>query len=138
MTTFVKRLTETARLPTRGSAFAAGLDLYADEDCTLGYGEARAVKTGIAVAISPHLVGLIWPRSGMASIGVTTDAGVIDADYRGEVRVLLVNRGLEAVKVTRGMRIAQMLIQPVLPAMTEVDELPATERGDGGFGSTGV
>ena len=138
MTTFVKRLTETARLPTRGSAFAAGLDLYADEDCTLGYGEARAVKTGIAVAIPSHLAGLVWPRSGLATLGITTDAGVINADYRGEVRVLLVNRGLEAVKVTRGMRIAQLVIQPAFPHITEADELPGTERGADGFGSTGA
>ena len=143
MATFVKRLTETARMPTLGSRHAAGLDLYADEALTLEPGQLRLVRTGIAVAIPPHLVGLIWPRSGMAVKGVTvfrdstTDAGVIDADYRGEVRVLLVNLSDEPVAIQRGMRIAQMLIQPVFPAVVEVDSLPPTERGEDGFGSTG-
>lgn len=138
MTTSIKRLTETAILPTRGSAFAAGLDLYAVEDVLIEPGCRRLVGTGAAVAIPSHLAGLVWPRSGLATRGITTDAGVIDADYRGEVRVLLVNHATERFEVLRGMRIAQLVIQPTFPHITEVDELPGTERGADGFGSTGA
>jgi len=138
MTTFVSRITESAILPTRGSAFAAGLDLYADEDVLIEPGCRRLVGTGVAVAIPSHLAGLVWPRSGLATRGITTDAGVIDADYRGEVRVLLVNHATERFEVLRGMRIAQLVIQPVFPDIREVDVLPIdTGRGEGGFGSTG-
>ena len=139
MTTFVKRLTETARLPTRGTPGSAGLDLYADEDTRIEPWSWRKVSTGIAVAIPPPLAGLVWPRSGVAErLGVTTDAGVIDADYRGELKVLLVNLSDNPWDISPGMRIGQLLIQPVFPHITEVDELPDTERGAGGFGSTGI
>ena len=139
MTTFVKRLTETARLPTRGTPGSAGLDLYADEDTRIEPWSWRKVSTGIAVAIPPPLAGLVWPRSGVAErLGVTTDAGVIDADYRGELKVLLVNLSDNPWDISPGMRIGQLLIQPVFPHITEVDELPDTERGASGFGSTGA
>ena len=135
---FVKRLTETARLPTRGTPGSAGLDLYADEAVRIEPGQRRLISTGISVAIPPHFVGLIWPRSGLACKGITTDAGVIDADYRGEVKVLLVNLNDSPWDISPGMRIGQLLIQPVFPHITEVDELPDTERGASGFGSTGA
>lgn len=138
MTTFVKRLTETARLPTRGTPGSAGLDLYADEDTFIAPGQWRLISTGIAVAVPPHFAGLVWPRSGLACKGITTDAGVIDADYRGEVKVLLVNFSDSPWDISPGMRVGQLLIQPVFPHITEVDELPDTERGAGGFGSTGA
>jgi len=138
MTTFVSRITDTAIPPSRGSEFSAGLDLYADEEVLIYPGHWRLVGTGIKVAIPSHLGGLIWPRSGMATRGITVDAGVIDADYRGEVKVLLVNHSRDSFLVTRGMRIAQLVIQPVFPDIREVDVLPIdTERGEGGFGSTG-
>ena len=135
---FVKRLTETARLPTRDTPGSAGLDLYADEAVRIEPGQRRLISTGISVAIPPHFVGLVWPRSGLACKGITTDAGVIDADYRGEVKVLLVNFSNNPLDISPGMRIGQLLIQPVFPHITEVDELPDTERGASGFGSTGA
>jgi len=135
---FVKRLTETARLPTRGTPGSAGLDLYADEAVRIEPGQWRLISTGISVAIPPHFVGLVWPRSGLACKGITTDAGVIDADYRGELFVLLVNFSNNPLDISPGMRIGQLLIQPVFPHITEVDELPDTERGASGFGSTGA
>jgi len=135
---FVKRLTETARLPTRGTPGSAGLDLYADEAVRIEPGQWRLISTGISVAIPPHFVGLVWPRSGWARKGITTDAGVIDADYRGELFVLLVNFSNNPLDISPGMRIGQLLIQPVFPHITEVDELPDTERGASGFGSTGA
>ena len=135
---FVKRLTETARIPTRGTPGSAGLDLYADEAVRIEPGQWRLISTGISVAIPPHFVGLVWPRSGWARKGITTDAGVIDADYRGELFVLLVNFSNNPLDISPGMRIGQLLIQPVFPHITEVDELPDTERGASGFGSTGA
>ncbi len=138
MTTFVSRITDSAIMPTRGSEFSAGLDLYADEELLIYPGHWRLIGTGIKIAIPSHLGGLIWPRSGMATRGITVDAGVIDADYRGEVKVLLVNHSRDSFLVTRGMRIAQLVIQPVFPDIREVDELPIdTGRGENGFGSTG-
>lgn len=159
MTLAVKRLTETAKLPTKGSDGAAGFDLYADEDCKIdsvywpGIKPAisrKLVSTGIAVAIDPGKVGLIWPRSGMAvksgimtNAGVEelrekTGAGVIDSDYRGEIKVLLFNFGESVLEIKRGDRIAQLLIMPVYgQSVVEVDDLSDTARGIFGFGSTG-
>ena len=138
MTMFVKRLTETARLPTRGTPGSAGLDLYADEDTHIEPGQWRLISTGISVAIPPHFVGLVWPRPGWACKGIPTDAWAIDADYRVKVKVLLVNFSDSPWDISPGMRIGQLLIQPVFPHITEVDELPDTERGASGFGSTGA
>lgn len=139
MPLFVKRLTKTATIPTRATVMAAGLDLYADESRVVPAGDRALIPTGIALALDPNTVGLIWPRSGMAvKYGITTGAGVIDADYRGEVKVLLVNHGHSAYLVNRGERIAQLVIQPAMkPALIEMAELPMSERGDSGFGSSG-
>lgn len=140
MPLYVKRLTETAQLPTRASAMAAGLDLYADEYALVPIDGRRLVRTGIAVSIDPGMAGLIWARSGLAvKAGVVVGAGVIDADYRGEVKVLLFNHSGELVTIQAGDRIAQLLIQHIArPNMTEVDELNATVRGENGFGSSGA
>lgn len=140
MPLYVRRLTQTATLPTRGSDFAAGLDLYADENLVVPAGDRALIPTGIALSIDPNMAALIWPRSGLAvNHGIETGAGVIDADYRGEIKVLLHNHSARAYLVQRGERIAQVLIQPVMkPTMTEMDELPTTGRGAGGFGSTGL
>lgn len=143
MTMLVKLLTETATVPTKGSEFAAGWDLYADEDCCLDPnfdGARKAISTGIAVAIDPDKVGLIWPRSGIAvKCGIDTGAGVIDSDYRGEVKVLLFNHGDKPFRVNRGDRIAQLLIVPACgQTVVVVDEFEGkTARGENGFGSTG-
>ena len=134
----VKRLTSSAILPTRGSDGAAGMDLYADGDADAGPGDVVSIATGISVAIPEGYAGLVWPRSGLAfKRGVQVLAGVVDADYRGEVRVLLTAQA--PMQINRGDRIAQLLIQPVgMCGVKEVSELPDTTRGVDGFGSTGV
>ena len=140
MPLFVKRLTQTATVPTRGTVMSAGLDLYADENLVVPAGDRALIPTGIALSLDPNTVGLIWPRSGLAvKHGIETGAGVIDADYRGEVKVLLINLGHTAYLAKRGERIAQLVIQPAMkPALIEMAELPMSERGDSGFGSSGV
>jgi dUTP pyrophosphatase len=126
-------------LPEYGSAGAAGADLRASEAVTLGPGERAAVPTGLQLEIPPGHVGLVWPRSGLAvKHGIDTLAGVIDSDYRGEVKVVLVNHGRDVFTVAPGDRIAQLLVQKVERAeFRRGDALAASDRGDGGFGSTG-
>lgn len=136
----VQRLTPTATLPTRAHSGDAGLDLYADEDLTIPPHNATAtVSTGIAVAISPGWCGQVWPRSGMAANKeVSPDAGLIDSGYRGELRVVLVNRGAFAYPVHRGDRIAQLVLTVASDAaVLEVFNLFDTERGTTGFGDSG-
>ncbi|HOT01363.1 MAG TPA: dUTP diphosphatase [Acidobacteriota bacterium] len=125
--------------PSRSTAHAAGADLHAAEELTLAPGEHRLVSTGLRVAIPSGHAGLVWPRSGIAvRDGIDTMAGVIDSDYRGEVRVLLINHGREPFHIRRGDRIAQLLVQRVESAeFVPADELPESARGEGGFGSTG-
>ena len=128
-------------IPSYATAGAAGLDVVAAETCTLNPGERRAVSTGFAVEIPPGYEVQVRPRSGLAlKHGITclNTPGTIDSDYRGEVRVILANLGTEPFAVRRGERIAQLVPAPVLRAtFTEVAELQETERGSGGFGSTG-
>lgn len=133
------QLNSAAALPEYGSPGAAGADLRAAEARTLAPGERAAIATGVRVALPAGHVGLVWPRSGLAlRHGVDTLAGVIDADYRGELCVVLVNHGQEPVDILPGDRVAQLLIQPVVRAeFAPVDDLAATARGAGGFGSTG-
>jgi dUTP pyrophosphatase len=134
---------EGLELPARMTADAAGLDLPAavEADLLLRRGQIRLIPCGFAMAIPRGFEGQVRPRSGLASrhgITLVNSPGTIDADYRGEVCVPLINLGPEDFTITRGMRIAQMLILPV-PAVRviEVDELDSTERGTGGFGSSG-
>lgn len=136
----VKRLTDTAILPTRAHAGDAGLDLYADEAGLLSATSRALINTNISIAIPDGYVGLIWPRSGLAAKhGISVDAGVIDAGYRGPVKVLVTNSGDDDYAVHRGDKIAQLLIQPVsLMEPVEVDCLSETERNAGGFGSSGL
>ena len=133
------KVSGAGELPVYGSEAAAGADLRAAEEVTLGPGERAAVATGLHLEIPPGHVGLVWPRSGLAvRHGLDTLAGVIDSDYRGEVRVVLVNHGTEPVVLARGDRIAQLLIQRVERVeFRKVDGLEETGRGEGGFGSTG-
>lgn len=139
----VKKLDERAVLPTYGSEFAAGADLYAvlDEELTILPGETKLVKTGLAMEIPEGYAGLIYARSGLASkrgLAPANKVGVVDADYRGEVMVALHNHSLSAQSVAPGERIAQLVVAPFLKAeFAEADELVATVRGEGGFGSTG-
>ena len=136
------KLTDAARLPTRANEGDAGLDLYAAEAATLGPGERASVGTGIAIEVPPGHAGLVLPRSGLAArsgIALVNSPGLIDAGYRGEVRVLLLNTDREqAFEVSVGDRIAQLLITPFLDAEpAEVAELGASARGGNGFGSSG-
>lgn len=134
----IKKLDPAATLPTRAHADDAGLDLYALEDAALEPGAGKIVKTGVAVALSEGTVGLICDRSSMAKRGLKTAGGVIDAGYRGELGVVLMNLSRESQKVAKGERIAQLLVVPVLtPAVKEVADLGETARGVKGFGSTG-
>ena len=140
----VKKLNEKAILPTYGSAFAAGADLYACEDgeVTIAAGETKLIHTGLAMEIPEGLVGLIYARSGLASkkgLAPANKVGVVDSDYRGEIMVALHNHGNAPQTVAAGERIAQMVFAPYYTAeFTVVDELSDTVRGIGGFGSTGV
>jgi dUTP pyrophosphatase len=125
-------------LPAYSTPGAAGADLKASEPVTLAPGERAAVATGLHLEIPPGHVGLVWPRSGLAvKHGIDTLAGVIDSDYRGEVRVVLVNHGREPFTIAPGDRIAQLLIQRVEAARFARAAVGETERGQGGFGSTG-
>lgn len=137
----VKRLTSTAKLPSKANFFDAGLDLYNDEKevVTLAPGERRLFSTGISVAIPKGFVGLIWPRSGHAvKTGLDTMAGVIDSPYRGEVKVLLINHSQDHQVYRHGDKIAQLIIQQA-PDFTpvETENLDETSRGENGFGSSG-
>ena len=138
----VRRLHPAARLPTRAYDGDAGLDLYALEPVELGPGERASVRTGIAVEIPPGQAGLVLPRSGLAArhgIALVNAPGLIDAGYRGEIRVLLLNTDPDAgFTAQAGERIAQLvLVRVEAPGVTEVDELAVSERGAGGFGSSG-
>lgn len=140
----VARLRAEASLPRRMSEAAAGLDLYAclpDGSLTIEPGERVLVPTGIAVAIPPGHEGQVRARSGLAlrhGIAIPNAPGTIDADYRGELQVILVNLGREPFRVEHGDRIAQLVVAPVaMCELREVEVLPAAERGSGGFGSTG-
>ena len=129
-------------LPSRATAGSAGYDLASAEDGTLGPGERRLFRTGIAFAVPEGYECQLRPRSGLAirhGITLPNTPATIDSDYRGELIVGLVNLGAEPFEVTRGMRIAQMVVARVeRVSFQEVSELPATPRGPGGFGSTGV
>ncbi|MGD9572845.1 MAG: dUTP diphosphatase, partial [Thermoleophilia bacterium] len=137
------RLDPAAVLPARAHPGDAGLDLVAVEACDLAPGARAAVRTGWAVAIPHGHAGLVLPRSGLArrhGVTLTNSPGLIDAGYRGELVVLLVNLGAEAHRIAPGDRIAQLVVTPVsLAQAVEVDELPASDgRGEGGFGSSGA
>ena len=131
-------------LPAYESAQAAGMDLLAavEDDLVIAPGERALVPTGLAIALPPGFEAQVRPRSGLAlkqGITVVNTPGTIDADYRGEVGVILINHGDASFTVDRGMRIAQMVVMPVTQAVwNEVDALTDSERGAGGFGSTGT
>jgi dUTP pyrophosphatase len=133
------RLHPAARLPTRGSVEAAGLDLYSIEEATLAAGARAAVRTGLSVAIPRGFYGRIAPRSGLAvKHGLDVLAGVIDSDYRGEIVCALINHGREAYTLAAGERMAQLIVEAIItPEPVWVDSLDETARGTGGFGSTG-
>ena len=139
-----KRLNNLARIPTRGSKYAAGYDLYAATDYKIEIQPHQTVKidTGIAIAIPEGYFGGVFARSGLAlkqGLRPANCVGVIDADYRGPIIVALHNDSDEVQIIEEGSRIAQLVIMPFISVeFQEVDELDDTERGEGGFGSTGV
>ena len=139
----VKRLKENAIIPTYGSTEAAGSDLYAciSEPITVQPGEVAWIGTGIALEVPKGCAGLVYARSGMAckrGLAPANKVGVVDSDYRGEITVVLLNHGNDPQTIMPGERIAQFVITPVLsPEYEEVPELGDTDRGIGGFGSTG-
>lgn len=139
----VKRLRDTAILPQYMTEHAAGMDLFAalDQPLRLAPGERTLVPTGVALAVPPGFEGQVRPRSGLAlrkGVALVNSPGTIDADYRGEVGVIVINLGQEDVDIAPGDRIAQLVIAPVLrPRIVQVEELEPTERGEGGFGHTG-
>lgn len=139
----VQKLHPNAKLPSYGSLEAAGADLYAclEQSVTIAPGETAWIPTGIALEIPRGCAGLIYARSGLAckkGLAPANKVGVIDSDYRGQVVVVLHNHGTEPQTVEQGERIAQLVITPVLtPAYEEVKELSSSQRGAGGFGSTG-
>ena len=138
----VLRLDPELPLPAYAHSGDAGLDLIASESVTLAPGERAAVPTGIALAIEEGFAGFVLPRSGRAlkeGLGVANAPGLIDSGYRGEIKVVVVNLDPnDKIEILRGDKIAQLVIQPVTEAViVEVDELPGSDRGQGGFGSTG-
>ncbi len=139
----VKRLAHGGGLPLPAYATegAAGMDVVSAEDVTIAPGERHAVATGLALAIPQGYEIQVRPRSGLAlkhGITVPNTPGTIDSDYRGELKVILINLGTEPFVIQRGDRVAQLVLAPVVQAAwEEVAELDATERGEGGFGSTG-
>jgi dUTP pyrophosphatase len=134
-----KRLDPRAVLPTRGSAAAAGLDIYSIEAVVIEPKQRALVRTGLAVAIPEGYYGRIAPRSGLATEkGLDTLAGVIDADYRGEICCLLYNAGDETISLPAQSKICQLIIEKIItPTAVWANEIGDTDRGSGGFGSTG-
>lgn len=142
-TIHVKMLRPGAQLPTYGTELSAGADLYAclEEPVTIAPGQTVPVPTGIAIEVPEGYAGLVYARSGLGvkqGLAPANKVGVIDSDYRGELLVMLHNHGQHSQTITHAMRIAQLLITPVLhPTYEQADALSQTARGTGGFGSTG-
>ena len=142
MTVRFLKIDPAAQLPVYAHPGDAGMDVSSLEELVIAPGERKLVRTGLKMELPMDAEAQIRPRSGLAlkyGITVLNSPGTIDAGYRGEVGVILVNLGSESFKVEKGMRIAQMVIQPVCrAAVVEVEHLAGTDRGEGGFGSTGV
>lgn len=141
----IKKVRENAKIPTRATTGSAGMDLYAciDEPITLKKGDKAIIPTGIAIGLDdPHFAAFVYARSGLAikhGIGLLNSVGVIDSDYRGEICVGIIKQTDPEYTIEPFERIAQMVIEPVeLPEIIEVNDLDDTDRGAGGFGSTGT
>ena len=139
----IKKLDKNAKIPSYGTSYAAGADLYAltDDTIVVSPGETKLIKTGIALEIPIGYVGLVYARSGLATkmgLAPSNKVGVIDSDYRGELMVSIYNQSKETREIENGERIAQLVIAPYIKAsFEETDELDETKRGSNGFGSTG-
>lgn len=140
MKLLVEKIDKDAKLPAFAMPGDAGMDVFVNEEQTLKPGERYLFSTGIKIAIPEGHVGLVWDKSGLAvKKGLKTMAGVVDEGYRGELKILVINLGEEDIQVEKHSKVAQMLIQKKeIVEVEEVDELDGTERGDGGFGSTGL
>ena len=140
----IKRLSKEASLPKYETSGSSGMDLAANIETNVNIdpGKTAIIPTGLALSIPKGFEVQIRPRSGLAAkqkISVLNTPGTIDADYRGEIKVILINLGQESFQVEKGLRIAQMVVCPIVQAtLKEVSDLSETERGKGGFGSTGV
>ncbi len=134
----IKKLNKDAIIPKYSHPGDAGMDLYSVEDIILKPKYRTLVGTGLSIELPKGYVSLIWDKSGIASKGIKTMGGVIEHTYRGEYKVVLINLSSENFKITKGQKIAQLLIQPIETAQVEVvEKLSKTSRGKGGFGSTG-
>lgn len=134
----IKRLHPDAKIPTQGSEFSAGFDLYSVEDYEFQPGETHAIPTGLSIELPEGKACFFWDRSGMGFKGIHRFAGLIDSDYRGEYKVILFNSKKNTFKICKGDRVAQGVIQDYYkPEFIETNELSETQRGTGGFGSTG-
>ena len=142
MQLLIHKLDPRATIPSYAHPGDAGLDLASCETVEIAPGSTAMVRTGVAIALPPGTEGQVRPRSGLAAkhaVTVLNAPGTIDEGYRGELRVILINHGLEVFRVEPGMRIAQLVVAPVLRVETAlVDSLDDTARGTGGFGSTGA
>lgn len=140
--TLFRKLDPDAKAPEYMTKLSAGADISSLERVEIAPGETKLIRTGIAVALPACTVGLLFPRSGLSlktQLRQPNSVGVIDADYRGEIHGMFQNTGDETVVIEKGMRIAQLVVVPVeYESFVEVDDLGLTERGEGGFGSTGV
>jgi dUTP pyrophosphatase len=138
----IAKVNEDAKIPTRGSKGAAGYDLSSIEEVSIAPGERAMIDTGIIIEVPSDCYARVAPRSGLAAkCGIDVLAGVIDSDYRGNIKVILQNNGSTNVDIYKGDRIAQLIFERIYtPDITEasVEDLVATERGEGGFGSTGT
>ena len=138
----VKKIVDNAKLPSKAHETDAGFDLFSNEEVTISSGEYKLIKTGISIQLPANTEAQIRPRSGLAlkhGITVLNSPGTIDEEYRGEIGVILINHGKFDFNVEKHMRIAQMVIAPVMQVtLKEIDVLIDTDRGSGGFGSTGI
>jgi dUTP pyrophosphatase len=135
----VKKLHPDAKIPNYANPGDAGMDLFAVEDDLIKAGERKVIPTGVAFALPKGTVGLVWDKSGIASKhGVTTLSGVLDEGYRGEIRVVMHNLSSNDFVIEKHMKLAQLLVHKIeSPEVMEVEELDSTDRGEGGFGSSG-
>ena len=135
---FFQKLSDKAKTPVKGTTFSAGYDLFAPQDTFIEPNSRKIVPTDIAMSIPQNHFGLIAPRSSRAVNSVDTAGGIIDSDFRGNIGVILVNNSTSPLVIMQGEKLAQLLLIPIYQgALTEVDVLPTTERGDKGWGSTG-
>jgi len=140
MKLLIQRLNDEAKIPHSPYKGDAGLDIFSSEDLEIQPGEKVAVKTGLRLAIPEGYAGFVWDKSGLAvKYHLKTMAGVIDSNYRGELQIVLTNLGKNSYRVEKGSKVAQLIIAPVAtPEIVEADVNDETERGEGGFGSSGT